>query len=191
MAGIQTTLPLPFNLNDNCGFGGIYDQTQPISGNGELLTFTYNPNYLDFVADDTQFNFVNTAANAAGSFVTFTVTVIGDVDGIEEFFTLVDENGNVLGTTEVGQPNVVLTPGNCNANPATHGMSVTTLTVPVAIYNAWAADGIVTIDAISNNNFASPPPGGPSDGINPSCTTFNIGDPDGQTDGVSLSLIHI
>lgn len=184
-AGIQTTLPLPTNMNDNCGFGGNYSQTQPTTGNGELLTFTYNPNYLDYVADDTQFNFLNTAANAAGNSVTFTVTVIGDVEGTEEYFTLVDENGNVLGTTEVGQPNVVLTPGDCNVSPIIPGMSVTTITVPVATYNAWAADGIVTVDAISNINFASPPPGVMGDGINPVCTVFANGTPDGQTDGTS------
>ena len=183
--GIQTTLPLPTNMNDNCGFAGNYSQTQPTTGNGELLTFTYNPNYLDYVADDTQFNFQNTAANAAGSTVTFTVTVVGDVESTEEFFTLIDENGNALGTTEVGQTNVVLTPGDCNANPVVHSMSVTTLTVPVATYNAWAADGVVTIDAVSNINFSTPPPGVVGDGINPSCTTFANGTPNGNTDGVS------
>ena len=76
---------------------------------------------------------------------------------------------------------MVVTPGTC----PTLSVSVTTISVPVATFNAWASDGQVDISAVSNSTFGSPPPGITGDGISPACTVFASGTPDGTTDGVS------
>ncbi len=183
---VDIALDIPTSVMDNCPFL-INSQTQPTSNSAALLTFTYNPNYLEYMADDKDFTFVGTAANAVGDFATFTVTIRGDADGVEEYFTIYDEDGNVLGTTEVGQPNVTVTPANCPAP----GMTVAVFQVPVALFNTWAADGTVDVSAVSNIVFSDPPPGGPDDGINPSCTTFPNGTPDGETDGTSWIFVEL
>lgn len=177
---ISLTLPIPTAISDNCPFP-IENQTQPNNVGDAMLTFTFNPNYLEFVADDKDFTFIGTAANAVGSVATFTVTITGDADDVEEYFTILGEDGVSLGTTEVGQANVTVVPEAC----PTPGTTTAIFTVPVATFNAWAADGSVDISAISNNTFASPPSGGASDGINPSCN------PTASSDGVSTIFIDL
>ncbi len=179
-AGASVDLMPPTNIFDNCGFQNMYSQVQP-QGVNSLITFSYNPNYLDYVADDKSFSFFGTGANAVNGNVTFTVRVEGDVEDPDEYFEIYGENGTLLGTTQVGQPNVTLTPGTC----PTLSVSVTTITVPVATFNAWAADGQVDISTVSNNTFSTPPPGITGDGISPACTVFANGTPDGTPDGSS------
>ena len=177
---ISMTLPIPTMIGDNCPFP-IENQTQPNNANDAMLTFSYNPNYLEYVADDKNFTFIGTAANAVGSVATFTVTITGDADELEEYFTIYGEDGIALGTTEVGQLNVTVVPEAC----PTPGTTTATFAVPVATFNAWAADGSVDIFAESNNVFATPPSGGASDGINPSCN------PTGSSDMVSSIFIDL
>lgn len=183
---IDILLDIPTMVMDNCPFD-INSQTQPGNNDDALLTFSYNPNYLEYVADDKNFTFVGVASNAVGTSATFTVTITGDADDPEEFFTILDENGNTLGTTEVGQPGVTITPAACPVP----GMSVTVITVPVATFNMWAADGSIDITAVSNNTFVAPPSGGADDGINPSCAPFAPGTDDGETDGISSIFIEM
>ncbi|MFT4666295.1 MAG: gliding motility-associated-like protein [Polaribacter sp.] len=183
---IDIELEIPVLVADNCPFD-INSQTQPGNNSDALLTFSYNPNYLEYVADDKDFNFVGVAANAVGANATFTVTITGDADDAEEYFTIFDEDGNSLGTTEVGQANVTVTPAACPVP----GTTVAVFTVPTATFNMWAADGNVTVAAVSNNTFAVPPSGGADDGINPSCAPFAGGTPDGTTDNVSTIFIEL
>ncbi|MFK7806432.1 MAG: gliding motility-associated C-terminal domain-containing protein [Saprospiraceae bacterium] len=183
---IDLVLEIPTSVTDNCPFD-VNSQTQPGSNSDALLTFTYNPNYLEYVADDKDFTFVGVASNAVGSTATFTVTITGDADDAEEFFTIFDEDGNILGTTEVGQPNVTVTPAAC----PTPGTTVAVFEVPVATFNTWAADGTIDVTAVSNNTFAAPPSGGADDGINPSCAPFPNGTADGTTDNISTIFIEL
>ncbi len=188
--GLMVTLPLPSGMEDNCGFP-VFNQTQPFAMTDALLTFAYNTDYDNYIAEDKDFTFVATAANAAGSTVTFTVTLQGDVEDLEEYFLIFGEDGSLLGVTEVGQAYVEFQPGNCMANPVELAQVVATIPVASNLYNAWAADGTVRISAVSNKNFLAPPPGGPSDGINPACTAFAPGTPDGQNDGRSNMRIEL
>jgi gliding motility-associated-like protein len=183
---IEIELGIPSAVTDNCSFD-INTQTQPGNVNNALLTFTYNPNYLEYVADDKDFTFVGVAANAVGTVATFTVTITGDADNAEEYFSIFDEDGNLLGTTEAGQSHVTVTPQACPVS----GVTVAVIEVPVSTFNMWAADGIIGVTAVSNNTFAAPPSGGPDDGINPSCTTFPNGTPDGTSDNVSTIFIEL
>ena len=179
--GASVDLVPPTNIFDNCGFQNMFSQVQPQNFNESLLTFSYNPNYLDYVADDKSFSFSGTGANAVNGNVTFTVRVEGDVEDSDEYFEIYGEDGSLIGTTQVGQPNVNVTAGTCPAL----SISITTITVPVAIFNAWALDGQVDINAVSNSTFGTPPPGITGDGISPACTVLASGTPDGTPDGVS------
>jgi gliding motility-associated-like protein len=179
--GASVDLFPPTNIFDNCGFQNMFSQVQPQTFNQSLLTFSYNPNYLDYVADDKSFSFTGIGANAVNGNVTFTVRVEGDVEDSDEFFEIYGEDGSLLGTTQAGQPNVNVTAVACPAL----SISVTTITVPVAIFNAWALDGQVDINAVSNSTFGLPPAGITGDGISPACTVFASGTPDGTADGES------
>jgi gliding motility-associated-like protein len=170
------TLPLPAGYADACGAPATYSQTMPTELSDALLTFTLNPNYLEYIADDKTFAFTNTAANAVGSSVKLIVNIQGDVNDLEELYTIYGEDGGILGTTEIGQPDV--TPGSCTIP------SFTTIDVPASLFNTWAADGTVYIIAISKKTFLLGPPGGAEDGINP-CTPFAPGTPNGSNDGSS------
>lgn len=180
-AGTAVDLIPPTNIFDNCGFQNTFSQVQPQDPNQSLLTFSYNPNYLDYIADDKSFSFFGTGANAVNGFVTFTVRVEGDVEDPDEYFEIYGEDGSLIGTTQAGPPNVTVTPGTCPAL----SVSVTTISVPVATFNTWAVDGQVDITAVSNSSFSTPPPGITGDGISPACTVFTAGTPDGTPDGVS------
>ena len=59
--------------------------------NQALLTFSYHPNYLDYVADDKSFSFFGTGANAVNGNVTFTVRVEGDVEASDEFLKYLEK----------------------------------------------------------------------------------------------------
>jgi len=184
MVGAAVDLVPPTNIFDNCGFQNVYSQVQPQTFNQSLLTFSYNPNYLDYVADDKSFSFFGTGANAVNGNVTFTVRVEGDVEDPDEYFEIYGENGSLIGTTQAGQPNVNVTAGSC----PTLSVSVTTISVPVGIFNAWAVDGQVAINAVSNSAFP-PPPGVTGDGISPACILLPNGTPNGTPDGSSNMTI--
>src|SRR5690606_37538531 len=105
----------------------------------------------------------------------------------EAYFTIFSEDNMNLGTTEAGQPNVVVDTAACPDLT----ISTTTINIPTSLYNNWAADGTVTFTAISNKTFADPPPGGNGDGINPACMTFPPGTPDGTTDDQSNMIMEL
>ncbi len=184
--GLEILLPFPLSIDDNCNFP-VNSMTQPLNPAEALLSFSYEPNYLDYIADDKTIVFPNAMANAAGSDVILTVTIQGDVADPEAYFTIFSEDNMNLGTTEAGQPNVVVDTAACPDLT----ISTTTINIPTSLYNNWAADGTVTFTAISNKTFADPPPGGNGDGINPACMTFPPGTPDGTTDDQSNMIMEL
>ncbi|MEM1321803.1 MAG: gliding motility-associated C-terminal domain-containing protein [Bacteroidota bacterium] len=183
--GINIDLPLPVQIEDNCGFAS-FAQTQPSSATEAALSFSYNTTYDDYIADDKQFRFIGTAANAAGNSVELLITIGGDIDEVEEYFSLYDEEGRLLGTTEIGQPDIILNPGDCQADPPQAPLLEARFSINTADFNRWAADGAVDFELRANTSFATPPPGNPGDGISPLCTPFAPGTTDGSTDGLSF-----
>ena len=102
----------------------------------------------------------------------------GEADNPEAYFTVRGEDGTILGTTEVGQPNVsVLVAGDCAANPPVLPLVATQIEIPTALYNSYTGDGTLELTLEANRNFAAPAPGMTGDGINPVCTTFPNGTP--------------
>jgi hypothetical protein len=166
-------LPVLAGLQDNCSVGDVISQTVPADSASALLTFSYSPDLMDWLADNKPLSFTGLSPIALGD-VTLVVEILGDVDGSNEFFTILNPDGNSIGTTQSGQPNVQA--GDCD-NP-----SFTTFTFSAAEFNAWAAAGTANFLAVSNINIPIPP-GGPGDGVNPCNPTAVI--MDGDVDSVS------
>ncbi|MEM9921292.1 MAG: HYR domain-containing protein, partial [Bacteroidota bacterium] len=182
--GVPFTLSLPTAISDNCE-PDRYEQVQPASSTEALMTFSYDPNYLDYIADDKSVAFVGTASNAIGAEVRLEVRLTGEVDQPEAYYSVYGEDGSLIGTTEVGQSHVTVSAGDCMLDPAIPAQNISQFTIPVVTFNSWASDGIVDLDLRSNRTFAGSPPGNEGDGINPLCGNFPLGTPDGSIDSVS------
>lgn len=170
-AGVE--LPIVAGLQDNCSVGSTITQTAPADSLSSLLTFSYSPDLMDWLADHKTLSFTGLSPIALGD-VTLTLEILGDVDASNEYFTLFDPLGNLLGTTQAGQSNVVA--GDCNTP------SIITFTFTALQFNNWAVGGTANFQALSNVNIPIPP-GGPGDGINP-CDPGPVNS-DGDNDGIS------
>jgi gliding motility-associated-like protein len=138
------TLPLPFNVSDNCGIEDSYSMDAPQDPDSSFITFYPDPNHIDTLANDKQLTFGNITGNAFGSGAVLTVYIQGNVDQYNEYFTVIGEDGTILGNTEVGQPHVM--PGNCDT------ASVATFTIPDSLLNVWAQDGQISFNFEAFNN---------------------------------------
>ncbi|MEL6864704.1 MAG: hypothetical protein AAFP19_09800, partial [Bacteroidota bacterium] len=188
--GAAFTLPPLNNISDNCTLA-TFQQTQPSNTADAWLRFSLDADYEEYIADDKAISFVGTTANAVGNDVQLIVRLEGDVISPEAYYTIFDEQGNSLGTTEVGQANVNTQAGDCNVDPPQMAFSVTQINIPIAQFNSWAADGSVDFNLQSNKSFADPVPGGSSDGINPYCTNFAPGTPDQSIDSISRLSVQL
>ncbi|HHM20667.1 MAG TPA: T9SS type B sorting domain-containing protein [Bacteroidetes bacterium] len=164
----EVIVPLFTNVTDNCGVTIPSTQTQ---AGDSLITFSYNPNLGDYVADDKTFTFTGLQGNATPGGVQLIIELQADVDSTGEYFRIF-ANGMDLGTTARNQPHV--TPGDCNT-PAT-----AVFTIPATTFNEWAVQGDIVVEAVSFMSFPIPP-AGPTWGINP-CDPSQIS-ANGDTDG--------
>ena len=188
--GLSVQLPFVASAMDNCPFS-TFTQTQPSSADAALLNFSYRADYMDYFAEDKNFTFIGTAANAVGGPVELQIILEGDVEDPEEYFSIFDEENNLLGTTEAGQAHVELIGGNCTSNPIQAARITAQFQIPTATFNRWAADGAVLFTAVSNQNFTASAPGLGGEGINPVCTSFPAGTPDGSSDGLSYMTMGL
>jgi gliding motility-associated-like protein len=170
----ETSIPLLSDITDNCLVGSSFSTMVPTDPQESLLTFFFDPDLQDYLAENKTFTFTGLPPTTTGN-VILTFTLLGDIDSADEYFTIRDPDGTILGTTEIGQPHVV--PGDCD-NP-----SIITFEIPATLFNTWAAAGPVTFEAESYI-FFSIPPGGPGSGINP-CEPGNVNQ-SGDDDGVSF-----
>ncbi|KAA3630591.1 MAG: HYR domain-containing protein, partial [Bacteroidetes bacterium] len=159
------TLPLPIDATDNCDAYDDYDRVLPTDTASALITFSYDPNLLDYIADERNFVFDNVAANAFNP-VNLTIDFLGDFNTNGAFMTILGDDGSILATTSIGASDCS-TPGQLM------------ISIPAATFNSWAADGIVEIIALPNE--IDVPPGVAGDGINPcdAGAVNNTGDNDG------------
>lgn len=164
---LEVDVPLFMDVSDNCAVTTPVVAVQPADSAAALLTFSWNPDLNDYVADDKTFVFNGLSANATAQ-VTLTITLQGDVDEPNEYFNIYDPDGNLLGSTPVGA-------GNCGA-PATVSFAIA-----AEQFNLWAAAGTVSFFAESFQNM---PPGSPGNGINP-CDPAVV-TADGQPDSTSF-----
>ena len=167
----EVIVPLFTNVSDNCSVTTPNVQELPADSIASLLTYSYNPNLGDFVADDKSFTFSGLLGNATPGGVKLIIEIQGDVDSVGEYFR-VFANGLDLGTTAKNQAHAVS--GNCNTP------STAIFVIPASTFNDWASNGDIIVEAVSFMNFPIPP-AGPSWGINP-CDTTQVHN-DGDTDG--------
>lgn len=163
--GASIVLPLPLSANDNCRAYSLFDQVLPNNANDALLAFEYDPNLTDFVASPKVFTFSGVAANAYSD-VSLTLDFQGDFNSNSAIFNVLGDDGSILATSNIGDADCN-TPGQIN------------ITIPLATYNQWAADGTIEITASPLPVIV--PPGVPGDGINPCTPVANTGDNDGSS----------
>lgn len=169
----EIILPILAGLQDNCSVGTTITETVPEDSASALLTFSYSPDLMDWLANDKPLTFTGLSPIALGD-VTLTIEILGDIDTSGEFFTIFDPFGNNLGTTEAGQAHVQQ--GDCTTP------SLITYTFPAAEFNSWAVGGTASFLAMSNVNIPIPP-GGPGDGVNPCDPAVVL--QEGDNDGIS------
>jgi len=163
----SVTLPLPAGASDNCGVYNPFQQTLPADTTSAWLTFNYDPNLNDYIANDELFVFTGVAANAFAP-VTLRLDLRGDFVDNNAFLTIYGDDNSVVGVT---------TPGVSNCSTAAQ----VSFTIPAATFNTWAADGAVQFRV---QPFDVPvPPGLPGDGVNP-CNP-SVVDANGEVDSVS------
>ena len=167
----EVIVPMFTNVTDNCAVTTPSIQTQPTDSVASLITFSFNPNLGDYVADDKTFVFSGLQGNATPGGVKLIIELQAEVDSVGEYFTIF-VNGVDMGTTARNQPHV--TPGDCNTP------SFATFTIPAVIFNDWASAGDITVEAVSFMSFPIPP-AGPTWGINP-CDAAQVTS-NGDTDG--------
>ncbi|NUO01276.1 MAG: HYR domain-containing protein, partial [Saprospiraceae bacterium] len=163
----SVTLPLPAGATDNCGVYNRYEQTLPADTAAAWLTFAYDPNLNDYIANEELFIFNGLAANAFAP-VTLQLDLRGDFVDNNAFLTIYGDDNSVVGLTQPGVSNCA-TAGQVSFN------------IPATTFNAWAADGTVQFRV---QPFDVPvPPGVPGDGVNP-CNS-GVVDATGEVDSVS------
>lgn len=162
----------PTGITDNCMVDG-YNETITHD-----ILFYEHPNVDGFAATDTVFKFQVTGELPALSNATLAVTVTGDFDTADEYYTITDELGNTYGNTFLGT-------GAC---PVSGSLS---MTITNADLLSMAADGEIIfyataagpINASNDGDWAND-----DNGINPATcatTTFTATTPDFTADGVS------
>jgi gliding motility-associated-like protein len=169
----EVTLPLPDNITDNCGLESPYSQTMPGDTTSAWLTYTFDPNLNDYIANPKTYTFNGVAANAFDN-VNLLIDLRGDFSSSGAFFHIIGDNGDTIDITPQGI-------ASC-ASPGQYAVSI-----PAADFNAWASDGSVTFTL--QPSFIPVPPGGPGDGINP-CDAMVV-DGDGETDSLSYAFVSL
>ncbi|MCB9052791.1 MAG: gliding motility-associated C-terminal domain-containing protein [Lewinellaceae bacterium] len=169
----MVTLPFPEGVTDNCGVAGTFEQMTPLDTASAWLTFTYDPNLNDYLADTLEFLFQGVASNAVGS-ATLTLDIRGDFSSPGAFMNIFGDSGNQIGVTNVGAATCDM-PGQVSVS------------IPADTFNLWAADGMVHFTVLPNPVMV--PPGMPGDGINP-CDPAVV-DADGEVDSVSYVFARL
>lgn len=171
---MEVKLPRHLGISDNCGYPDTLTLESPTDSLDALITFGFDPDLQGFIARDLTLTFDQVQNNAESNTVLLTLEILGNVDELGGYFTLFNEDGLSIGTTEIGQAHVI--PGDCSTP------SIVTFEILAADYNRWAADGKLEFIAVSNTQFTIPP-GGPNSGINP-CDPAAVNQ-DGDVDHIS------
>lgn len=152
--------PLPFPvISENCALAGQLAQSSPVS----LLTFENDPDAGE-VPVPVNMTVSGLLPNAIGNGV-LKILFKGDNAGALEYFTIRDENNNVLQNTTSGLPSE-----ECKT------FHETRIPVTAAQINQWAANGVTTFNALPNRTFGS----AANELINP-CAPLNSMGQDGQS----------
>ena len=149
----QDTLELPFlmTVTDNCGNLGSYQETLPADTAAAYWRYDLDPNLNEYLARPKTYDFLNVAGNAISE-VTLEVYIKGDFNTSMAIITILDEEGQELGTTSEGV-------ATCDQE------GVLSITIAADRFNELANDGIFSITIMPKDILV--PPGVAGDGINP------------------------
>lgn len=167
----SVNLNLDLDISDNCGFDPVYSIVAPPILENQLITFVFNEQLGNYVATNKTITFGNLPPKPlTNQSAILEVEINGNITKNGKLFTLFGENGELIGTT-----GVVNSDDSCASSTSRFEIAST-------LYNLWALDGSITINALAA--IGSSIDGG---GINP-CTTLE----DGQnSDGVSSLKLRL
>ena len=163
----EVALPLPKGATDNCAVGDMILHQTPADTASARITFSYDPNLNDYLAEERPLVFTGVAATAISD-VNLRLDLKGDFNSTGAFWEIYGEGDTFLGSTSIGVA-ACDAPGQAN------------FTISMTDYNLWAADGELSILAVPND--IPVPPGQAGDGINPCnpAAVNNNGDDDGES----------
>lgn len=165
---MEVVLPIDITITDNCSntFNNLI--RVPADTAKSLITFNFNPEFEEYVANSKIFVFENLSFDLLLLNPTLQVKITGDIDESNEYFEILNETGQIIGTTS--NSNIYTTPGDCY-NP-----SYTNLNISINDFSNWAQDGNVSFTARPANT---------TNRINP-CTPVST---DGGSDNLSKILM--
>lgn len=164
----------PTGYTDNCGPQSVFEQQDPSSGFG-FISFYFVPSFNGYIAGSSSYIFEDVGANALTDNPILKLEYLLDGDESDEYFFITGEDGTILGTTQIGSPNVI--PSDCDKTGSAE------VIIPSGLFNAWASDGELEITIVPNLDY------GLDFGINP-CNPLAV-TMDGDSDGKSYVNMNL
>jgi len=152
-------LPTGIQFNDNCMEQWQVERTAPVLEADRLINFSYDADLDVYIANNKNFIFEDIAVLNYARQAVLTVHVQGDFDLDGELFELLDENGQLIGTTPLG---------DCST------INSASFNIDEVDFNAWKQDGSISFNARSVIGQETVNP------CDPGAIAF-----DGDTDGIS------
>lgn len=124
---------------DNCGGDIIYHQTRPLDPINSGIVFNLNPATGLYVAANKLFSFSDVSKiKYSTQDPKLRVVLTGDINDPGEYFFVLGENGEMLGSTTVS------TESTCGVT------TITDIDIPIGLFNQFAENGTVEITLVSN-----------------------------------------
>ena len=136
---VLLVLPDSISFTDNCDGSIVYDRSLPMDGQNAFLTFNISPSNNEFLAANKLFTFTEVDTITYNTEMpTLRITLTGDINEEGEFFNILGENGEMLGTTALS------TSDDCGAT------SITEIKIPIETFNDFAENGSFELALVSN-----------------------------------------
>ncbi len=136
---VSIDLPLDISITDNCSNTFNKFIRVPSDTSKAYMTFNFNTEYNDYVANSKLFEFNNLNSQYLLLDPVLEVKITGDIDESNEYFEILNENGQIIGTSS--NANSYTTHGNCDVP------SVTKLNINIDQFRNWTTDDKVIFTA--------------------------------------------
>lgn len=157
----EISLPINFEVSENCAGNRPYDQTVPLSNEAASIIFSLNSTTNLYEARNKQIIFTNVFPILFSTQnVRLTIEFFGDNNDVGEYFEIQGPNGYKIGNTNIINSN------GCEI------LSVTTYEIPIQIFNSWISNKTITLLAVPFNG---------GNGINPCIELSNGNTTDGKS----------
>ena len=152
---IKTVLDLPLGISDNCSPGLLTELNNP----QQIISFDFNSNIGDFVAETVLIEFSGIDDNLSGD-LQLDLIFTADMGQAGEYFEIYSSGGDLLGTTEIGNPGANVF--DCDSE------GTVSITIDFVTASTLIDGGNLSLELIPNNPFF---PGIDDGGINPCADT--------------------